>query len=254
MATGVLVVGIDRATRLLGYVAGTEKAYDATIRLGQSTCTDDADGDITATAPVRDVSERDIVAALRTFKGRISQVPPRVSAVKVGGQRSYRRARAGEDVELAPREVVVYSLAARDVRRQRGEPEVLDVDISLVCSSGTYVRSLARDLGAVLGTGGHLVRLRRTRVGPYHISDARTLEELGESFDVTPLGKAVAAVFPCRTVPPDDARRVRNGGRLPATGLGPGPVGVFDDDGELLALMEEDGRVARPLAVFAGAT
>lgn len=250
MATGVLVVGVERATRLLGYLTRTEKAYDATVRLGQSTATDDAEGEVIQSASARDVREGAVLHALAGFKGRIQQTPPSVSAVKVDGQRSYRRTRAGQTVALAPREVTIYTLAARDLRR---DGDLLDVDISMVCSSGTYVRALARDLGATLDVGGHLVRLRRTRAGPYHVDDARTLEELGESFDPTPLGEAVAAAFPCRTVSAADARRVAHGGRLPAVGLGPGPVGVFGPDGELLALVEESGDVARPLAVLSAA-
>lgn len=247
MATGVLVVGVEKATRVLGHLARTEKAYDATVRLGQSTTTDDAEGEVTASTSARGITERGVLAALPAFKGRLQQVPPKVSAVKVDGQRSYRRTRAGENVELPSREVTVYALAARDARR---DGDTLDVDISLVCSSGTYVRAVARDLGASLGVGGHLVRLRRTRVGPYHAEEARTLAELAESFDVVPLGAAVAAAFPSRTVTPEEARRVTHGGRLPAAGLGPGPVGVFGPGGELLALVEESGDVAKPLAVL----
>lgn len=251
MATGVLVVGVERATRVLGHLAVTEKVYDATVRLGQSTATDDAEGEVTASTSARKVTEGALVSTLPTFKGRIQQVPPEVSAIKVDGQRSYRRSRAGQDVELAAREVTVYSIAARDLRR---DGDLVDVDLSLVCSSGTYVRAVARDLGAALGVGGHLTRLRRTRVGPYHVEDARVLEELGDSFTVTPLGKAVAAAFPSRWVSADEARRVVHGGRLPAAGLGPGPVGVFGPDGDLLALMEESDEVAKPLAVLSSSS
>lgn len=248
MATGVLVVGVERATRILGHLAVTEKAYSATIRLGRATTTDDAEGEEIAATPAGGVTERELHSALSSFKGRIQQIPPQVSAIKVDGMRSYRRARAGEAVELQARDVTVYSLAARDVRRAG---DLLDVDVSLVCSTGTYVRSLARDLGAALGVGGHLTRLRRTRVGPYDLDHASTLEELGESFAVMSLDEAVMAAFPSRVVSAEEARRVRHGARLPAADLGPGPVGVFGPGGELLALVEESEDVARPLAVFA---
>lgn len=248
MATGVLVVGVERATRLLGHLGLTEKAYDATIRLGQTMTTDDAEGEEISVTPAGGITERELLSALSSFKGRIQQVPPQVSAIKVDGRRSYRRARAGEDVDLQAREVTVYSLAARDLRR---DGDQVDVDVSLVCSSGTYVRSLARDLGAALGVGGHLTRLRRTRVGPYDLDQARTLEKLADSFALMPMDEAVRAAFPSRVVSAREARQVRHGGRLPAAGLGPGPVGIFGPDGELLALVEESDDVARPLAVFA---
>ncbi|MQA85517.1 MAG: tRNA pseudouridine(55) synthase TruB [Streptosporangiales bacterium] len=248
MATGVLVVGVERATRVLGHLALAEKAYDATIRLGRSTTTDDAEGEETESAPAGEITDTALLSALSSFKGRIQQIPPQVSAIKVGGKRSYRRVRSGENVELQPRQVTVYSLAARDVHR---DGDLLDVDVSLVCSTGTYVRSLARDLGAALGVGGHLTRLRRTRVGPYDLEGARTLERLAEAFEIMPLGEAVLAAFPSRVVSVEEAREVRHGARLPAAGIGPGPVGVFGPDGELLALVEESDDVARPLAVFA---
>ena len=249
MATGVLVVGVGKATRLLGHLALTEKTYRATIRLGQSTDTDDAEGEITATASAAGVTDADLRAAIETLTGEIMQVPPQVSAIKVNGRRAYRMARKGEDVELAARPVTVREFTVEDVRR---EGELVDVDAVVTCSSGTYIRALARDLGAALGTGGHLTALRRTRVGPYGLERARTLDQLAERLEILPIGDAVAAAFPRREVTAEQARRVVHGGRLPAAGLGPGPVGVFAPDGTLLALVEERGGVARPLAVFAG--
>jgi tRNA pseudouridine55 synthase len=143
--------------------------------------------------------------------------------------------------------VTVREFAVLDVRRHG---DVIDVDASVSCSSGTYIRALARDLGASLGCGGHLTALRRTRVGPYDLSAARTLDQLAEKPEILPMGEAVAAVFPRRDVTAEDARKVAHGGRLPAAGLGPGPVGVFAPDGTLLALVEERGGLAKPLAVF----
>ncbi|MEO3828631.1 tRNA pseudouridine(55) synthase TruB [Actinomadura sp. B10D3] len=247
MATGVLVLGVGKATRLLGHLALTEKGYDATIRLGESTNTDDAEGETTATASAADVAEEALRAAVAELTGPIRQIPPQVSAIKVNGQRAYKMARKGEEVELAARPVTVHAFTVLDVRRHG---DLVDVDASIACSSGTYIRSLARDLGASLGCGGHLTALRRTRVGPYDLSLARTLDQLAGELEILPMDEAVAAVFPRRDVSDEDARKVAHGGRLPAAGLGPGPVGVFAPDGTLLALVEEQGRVAKPLAVF----
>ncbi|WP_396452597.1 tRNA pseudouridine(55) synthase TruB [Actinomadura sp.] len=247
MATGVLVLGVGKATRLLGHLALTEKGYDATIRLGQSTNTDDAEGEVTATASAAGVTDAALRAGVAALTGPIRQVPPQVSAIKVNGERAYKMARKGEDVALAARPVTVHEFAVLDVRRHG---DVIDVDASVSCTSGTYIRALARDLGASLGCGGHLTALRRTRVGPYDLSAARTLDQLAEKPEILPMGEAVAAVFPRRDVSAEDARKVAHGGRLPAAGLGPGPVGVFAPDGTLLALVEERGGLAKPLAVF----
>jgi tRNA pseudouridine55 synthase len=247
MATGVLVVGVDKATRLLGHLALTEKSYDAVIRLGQTTNTDDADGEITATASPSEVSEGELRAAVTDLTGPIEQIPPQVSAIKVDGRRAYKRVRDGEEVALKARRVTVYDFALGDLRY---DGDVLDVSASVTCSSGTYIRALARDLGAALGVGGHLTFLRRTRVGPYDLPQARTIEQLTEELTMLPLADAVSAAFPRREVSEEDARKIAHGGRLGATGLGPGPIGVFGPDGTLLALMEEHGPVAKPLAVF----
>ncbi|NEA28807.1 tRNA pseudouridine(55) synthase TruB [Actinomadura bangladeshensis] len=247
MATGVLVLGVGKATRLLGHLALTEKGYDATIRLGQSTNTDDAEGEITATASAAHVADEALHAGIAELTGTIQQVPPQVSAIKVNGERAYKMARKGEEVALAARPVTVHAFTVTGVRR---DGDLIDVDASVSCSSGTYIRALARDLGASLGCGGHLTALRRTRVGPYDLSMARTLDQLAEKLEILPMDEAVAKVFPRRDVSAEDARKVAHGGRLPAAGLGPGPVGVFAPDGTLLALVEEQGRAAKPLAVF----
>ncbi|MFK4038529.1 tRNA pseudouridine(55) synthase TruB [Nonomuraea wenchangensis] len=247
MATGVLVVGVEKATRLLGHLTLTEKVYEATIRLGVTTNTDDAEGEVTATVPASGVAAEEIRKGVEALTGAIMQVPPQVSAIKVNGQRAYKMARAGEEVELAARPVTVRAFDVLDVR---AHDDVVDVDAVVTCSSGTYIRSLARDLGAALGVGGHLTRLRRTRVGPYDLSLARTIDELAERCVILPIGEAVAAAFPRRDVTAEEARVIGHGGRLAAAGLGEGPIGVFGPDGTLLALMEEQGRTARPLAVF----
>ncbi|MGH3379125.1 MAG: tRNA pseudouridine(55) synthase TruB [Actinoallomurus sp.] len=247
MATGVLVVGVDKATRLLGHLALTEKSYDAVIRLGQSTNTDDAEGEVTATASASDITEEALRTEVTRLTGSIEQIPPQVSAIKVDGRRAYKRVRDGEEVALKARKVTVYDFAIGDLRY---DGDLLDVAATVTCSSGTYIRALARDLGTALGTGGHLSYLRRTRVGPYDLAQARTIEQLTEELTVLPLADAVSAAFPRLDVSEDDARKIAHGGRLGATGLGPGPIGVFGPDGTLLALMEEHGPVAKPLAVF----
>jgi tRNA pseudouridine55 synthase len=247
MATGVLVVGVEKATRLLGHLALTEKVYDATIRLGQSTNTDDAEGEITGSASAADVTDPALRAGIDRLTGEIRQVPPQVSAIKVNGRRAYKMARAGEQVALEARPVTVHRFTVREVRRHG---DLVDIDASVTCSSGTYIRALARDLGQALGVGGHLTALRRTRVGPYDLGMARAIEALTTAFEVLPIGDAVEAAFPRRDVSAADARTLAHGGRLAAAGLGPGPIGVFAPDGMLLALVEESGEIAKPLAVF----
>ena len=247
MATGVLIVGVEKATRLLGYLALAEKEYTATIRLGQTTDTDDADGAMIDAVPVLNIGEGELQRAVADLSGEISQVPPGVSAIKVGGLRSYRLARAGHAPELAPRTVTVREFAI-DAIRPAGD--VLDLDVRITCSSGTYIRAIARDLGAALRVGGHLTALRRTRVGPYLASEARTLDELAERLEVIPLEAAAAAAFPRRELTAVEAHALGHGARLDATGTGEQPVAAFAPDGALVALLADaDGR-ARSLAVF----
>jgi tRNA pseudouridine55 synthase len=246
MATGVLVLGIGKATRLLGHLALTDKAYDATIRLGVATLTDDAEGEQLSATPAAHVDDDSIARAVAVLTGDIAQVPSSVSAIKVNGERAYKRVRAGDTVELAARPVTV---SAFDVHETRRTGEVIDLDVTIECSTGTYVRALARDLGVALGVGGHLTALRRTRVGPYELADAHSLEALEKSFEVLPIADAVRAVFPAREVDADQARVVGHGGSLPAAGV-TGLVAVFGPDGAFLALVEERDGFARPVAVF----
>jgi tRNA pseudouridine55 synthase len=249
MATGVLVVGVGKATRLLGHLTLADKQYLATIRLGQATSTDDAEGEVTATAGAAGVTDDAVRAAVAALTGPIEQVPPGVSAIKIDGQRAYKLTRDGQAPELAARPVVVHDFTVGAIRR---ESDFLDLDASVTCSSGTYVRALARDLGQALGTGGHLTALRRTRSGSYRIEDARSLDELAGTFTVTPLAEAAAAAFPRLDLTEQDAGRVAHGGRLPAATLptADGPAAVFGPDGSLIALMQEEGGRTRPLAVF----
>jgi len=254
MATGVLVLGVERATRLLTYLVGATKRYDATIRLGAATVTDDAEGEVTGRQDASAVTRDAVEAALVAFRGPIRQVPSSVSAIKVDGRRSYARVRAGEDVVLPARPVTIHRFDLLEVRPGADHGvAVLDVDVQVDCSSGTYIRALARDLGSGLGVGGHLTALRRTRVGPYGLQLAHTLEQLGERFEVLPMAAAARAVFPARELSEDEASRLGHGQRLPAIGLGEEPVAAFAPDGTLVAIITEQGPTTRPLLVLAPA-
>ena len=195
MATGVLVLGVGRATKLLTFLVGCDKGYAATVRLGQATVTDDAEGEVVASADAAGVTRSALDAAVARLTGAIEQVPSSVSAIKIDGQRSYARVRSGEDVQLAARPVTVSRFAVLDVRPVGA---CLDVDVEVEVSSGTYVRALARDLGAALGVGGHLTALRRTRVGRFGIGDAVPLETLapGAPVPLLPMGEAAGGSSP----------------------------------------------------------
>ena len=245
MATGVLVLGVNRATRLLGHLTLTEKAYDATIRLGASTTTDDAEGELVSTAPTGDLDEATIRSALASFVGDIEQVPTSVSAIKVGGRRAYDRVREGEDVQLAARLVTIHALEVHEVRPT---VESVEVDISVRCSSGTYVRAIARDLGIGLGVGGHLGSLRRTAVGPFTLDDAHTLEQLTEELTMLSIADAARTSFASRDLGEAQAGDVRHGRQIDADldGL----TALFAPDGEFLALYEPSHGTSRAVAVF----
>jgi tRNA pseudouridine55 synthase len=253
MATGVLVLGVERATKLLGHLALTEKEYVGTIRLGQSSVTDDAEGEITSSADASGIAREAIDAGIAQLTGDIMQVPSKVSAIKIDGKRSYARAREGEEFEIPARPVTVSSFAVHAVNDDEAEDgtKVKDLLVSVVCSSGTYIRALARDLGAGLGVGGHLTALRRTRVGPYRLDAARTLDQLQESLTVMPIAEAAAAAFPRWEVDEEQARMLANGVRIRTPGFaGAGPVAVFGPDGRFLVLVEDQGGRAKSVAVF----
>ncbi|MFJ6548225.1 tRNA pseudouridine(55) synthase TruB [Microbacterium sp. NPDC091676] len=242
MATGLLVIGIEGATRLLTYIVGADKTYEATIRLGAVTSTDDAEGEIlhradrSALAAVEDAA---IDAGVTALTGAISQVPSAVSAIKVDGRRAYDRVRAGEEVVLQPRDVVVSRF---DVVARRRDDHAIDLDVVVDCSSGTYIRSLARDLGAALGVGGHLTALRRTRVGPFDVRDAVTIDALEGAPVLTP-GAAAGRVLSVLPVTADEARDLRHGKRLAGQAARlDGPLAAaVEDDGTLVGVVEKRG-------------
>ncbi len=255
LATGVLVIGVNRATRLLGHLALTTKTYLATIRLGQSTITDDAEGEITTAAGAGALTDAAIEAAIEPLRGAIVQVPSTVSAIKINGERSYARARRGEEVVLAGRPVTVSRfdiLQRRDA--EAGGVAVVDLDVVVDCSSGTYIRALARDLGSALGTGGHLTALRRTRVGSFSLDGALSPDELTADPPRRPELIGLDAVarqnFPYLELDADEARAVGYGRPLPRSL--PGDPTALLHEGDLLALYRPDGDRAVPVAVLVG--
>ena len=273
MATGVLVLGIGRATRLLTYVVGADKEYTATIRLGIATTTDDAEGEILTVADASAVTRAAIDSGVATLTGPIQQVPSSVSAIKVNGRRAYAMVRAGESVELAARPVTVRRFEVHAVRPATADGvAVLDVDVTVECSSGTYIRALARDLGDDLGVGGHLTALRRTRVGGYGLDVARTVDELAVLADDGPLpvlslADAARATFPARELTAEETVELSFGKRIAATSIadalgapepftlraGGQPTAAFAPDGALVALLEDRMGQSVPVVVFAPA-
>ena len=254
MATGLLVLGVGAATRLLGHLSGSDKTYDATVRLGQSTVTDDREGDVTATTSAAAVTEDAVRTALAAQVGPLQQVPSSVSAVKVDGRRSYDRVRAGEEFELAARSVTVHSIDVHRVHRPTAD--LVDVDVTVRCSTGTYIRAIARDVGAALGVGGHLTALRRTSSGPFATEQARPVEEAagalaadGSGPGVLGLADAARAVFPARELTAEEALALGYGQRVPATGA-LGLHAALAPDGRLVALVEDAGQVARVAVGF----
>lgn len=270
MATGLLVLAVERSTKLLGQLALTDKSYLATIRLGEFTTTDDAEGTVTSSADASAIRREAIVTGMRALTGGLMQVPSSVSAIKVDGRRSYQRVRAGESVELAARPVTVSRFEPMgDVRRQGRRA---DLDVIVDCSSGTYVRALARDLGAALGVGGHLIALRRSRVGPFQVADAVDVygtsgvpergaprSKIPDALRSTVAGSIVPAaavapqVFEVRIATEDEARELTFGRALRAIGNA-GTYAVLDPTGtRLLALVAEADGFARPRLVFEAA-
>jgi len=251
MATGVLVIGIERATKILGLITATEKSYSATIRLGRSTTTDDAEGEVLQDIPAADLTAEAILTGVAALRGEISQRPSAVSAIKVGGKRAYQLAREGEHVELAARSVRVDRFDVLAVRR---DGPFVDLDVEVDCSSGTYIRALARDLGSGLGVGGHLTALRRTRVGGYGLEHAHTLEDLADRPALSyTLDDACLLAFPRRDISDEQAADAAHGRPLPAAGID-GLYAATDPRGQVLALLEDRGPRTRSVVVIRPAT
>lgn len=246
MATGLLVLGVGASTRLLTFVVGLDKTYEATIRLGVSTGTDDAEGDVTAAVSTESVTDADIRAQIDELTGTIDQVPSAVSAIKVDGRRAYDRVRAGEQVELAARTVTVSRFEVRDTRRGATDADgptlsVIDLDVTVDCSSGTYIRALARDLGAALGVGGHLTALRRTRIGPFSVATASEIDDISVT-ELLPPAAVATAVLGAVPVTADEARDLRHGKRLlgAADRIVSGTAAIAPD-GQLVGILERRG-------------
>lgn len=253
MATGLLIVGLNSSTRLLTYIVGADKEYLATIRLGAASTTDDAEGELSEAAEqeaLDAVAAEAIAAGIAELTGEIEQVPSSVSAIKVDGKRAYARVRAGEQVELKARSVTVAEFELLETRR---EPGAIDLDVRVVCSSGTYIRSLARDLGAGLGVGGHLTALRRTRVGAFHVRDAHDLATLDPAAVLVPAVDAATRLFERLDLTEQQAIDLTHGRRIHiADREGPGgePVAAVAPNGALVGLVEFRGKEARTLVNF----
>jgi tRNA pseudouridine55 synthase len=240
MATGLLVIGVGRGTRLLRFLGDFPKLYEGTGILGVETTTLDADGDVVRESSLR-VSERELRAAVAGFVGEIEQIPPAFSAVKVGGERLYRAAREGRAVEAPPRRVTVYAFTVRRFDWPRFEFRVR-------CGGGTYVRSLVADVGTALGCGAHLAALRRTAIGPFDVSDARPPDEPGSPLPLETAVRHLAAI----TLHPDEARAAVHGSCLGPAGI-PGPYRALDPDGHLIGIYRDDGAKAVPEVILAPA-
>ncbi|MDT5013895.1 MAG: tRNA pseudouridine55 synthase [Mycobacterium sp.] len=251
MATGVLVVGIERATKILGLLTATDKSYAATIRLGQTTSTEDAEGEVLQTVSAADATEEQIETAVAALRGEIEQVPSAVSAIKVDGQRAYKLVREGQAVELAPRKVRIDRF---DVLATRRDGDFVDVDVEVDCSSGTYIRALARDVGDALGVGGHLTALRRTCVGTFGLDHARTLDELAERPRLSySLDEACLQYFPRRDLSADEAEDTRHGRALQPAGID-GTYAATSAEGQVIALLTEEPSRTKSVVVLRPAT
>lgn len=251
MATGVLVVGIERATKILGLLTAADKGYAATIRLGQTTSTEDAEGELLQSVSAAHLTDGQIGDAVVALRGDIAQVPSSVSAIKVAGQRAYALVREGQTVELAARPVRIDRFDVLAVRR---DADTVDVDVAVDCSSGTYIRALARDVGDALGVGGHLTALRRTRVGRFGLDQARTLEQLAEAATLSyTLDEACLQAFPRRDLTESEAVDASHGRPLAAAGID-GLYAAVAPDGRVMALLEDAGRRTRSVVVIRPAT
>ncbi|OSC42283.1 tRNA pseudouridine(55) synthase TruB [Mycobacterium decipiens] len=254
MATGVLVIGVGRATKILGLLTASSKSYAATVRLGQSTSTEDAEGELLRTVSAEHVTDEAIAAAITGLRGDIRQVPSSVSAIKVGGRRAYQLAREGRAVELEARPVRIDRFELVTTRRVAGLAGVVDLEVEVDCSSGTYIRALARDLGDALGVGGHLTSLRRTRVGRFASDQARTLDDLAERPRLSlTLDEACLLMFPRRDLTAEEAVATANGRSLSPAGID-GVYAAAGADGRVIALLRDNGSGTKPVVVVRPAT
>lgn len=251
MATGVLVLGIERATKILGLLTATSKSYAATIRLGRSTSTDDAEGELLQSVSAAHITDQEIGAALDGLRGDIEQVPSAVSAIKVAGRRAYQLAREGQAVELQARPVRIDRF---EVLATRQVEDLIDLDVEVDCSSGTYIRALARDLGAALGVGGHLTALRRTRVGRFDLSHAVTLDDLAEPPRLSlSLDEACLLMFARRELTGEEVDAAANGRPLTPAGID-GVYAATAADGRVIALLRDEARRTRSVVVIRPST
>jgi tRNA pseudouridine55 synthase len=253
MATGLLILGLNSSTRLLTYLVGLDKEYFATIRLGASTTTDDAEGEFIATAApeaVAAITTDQLDQQLVRLTGPIQQVPSSVSAIKVDGKRAYARVREGESFALPARAVTISTF---ELLEQRSEQGHLDLDVRVECSSGTYIRALARDLGAALGVGGHLVALRRTRIGPFGIADAAPLADLDPAARLIDPAAVATALFPAMTLDAGQVTDLMHGKKIevgPREEANQTPIAALAPDGRLVGLVTVFGTAAKPLVNF----
>lgn len=254
MATGVLVVGIERATKILGLLTATEKSYAATIRLGQTTSTEDAEGELLQSISAQHLTDEAIATAVAGLRGDIEQVPSAVSAIKVGGRRAYQLVREGGAVELKARPVRIDRFEVSAIRRCGDGLGFIDLDVDVDCSSGTYIRALARDLGSALGVGGHLTSLRRTRVGRFELDQARSLDELAEQPRLNfTLDEACLLMFPRRALTPEEVEATGHGRALSPAGID-GVYAASGDDGRVIALLRDEGSRTKSVVVIRPAT
>jgi tRNA pseudouridine55 synthase len=255
MATGVLVVGVERGTKILGLLTATDKSYAATIRLGQTTSTEDAEGEVLQTVSAEDVTSAAIDEAVARLRGDIDQVPSAVSAIKVDGQRAYKLVREGKTVDLPERRVRIDRFEVLTTRRHPAiATGLVDVDVEVDCSSGTYIRALGRDVGAALGVGGHLTALRRTRVGRFGLGEAHTLDHLADAPQLSySLDEACLLVFPRRDLTAEEAESARHGRALKPAGVD-GVYAAVAPEGQVIALLSDESSRTRSVVVIRPAT
>lgn len=244
MATGLLILGVEQATKLLTFLVGEDKTYETTIRLGEATVTDDREGDVISSADASGVTDEQITAAIKPLTGEIMQVPSSVSAIKVDGERAYAKVRGGDEVKLAARPVTVSRFQVTGIWRAGA---FVDIDAVIDCSSGTYIRALARDLGAALGVGGHLTALRRTRIGSYRVEDAKTLDD---DLELTSMESAARSQFDSIDLDAQQAIDLVHGKRIKAGDKLREPVAAFAPDGRLMAMLTRSGSQYKSLVVF----